>query len=199
MCPVAAEPGWTKDIQSISIDRGLKIIDSPGVIFDDISPDAVLEGTSQASRILLLNVFSPSSVADPLAVVQIILSRTPVETLQSLYKLPPFPLDDANTFLAMLALTTGRLKQGGTPDLEASAKQVMHDWNSAKIPYFSTVPEVHPSMRPSDAPGAEGVGEMRIVDGWKPAFDLAGLFAGADEAAWGEEQADGDEQMVEDR
>jgi nuclear GTP-binding protein len=102
-----------------------------------------------------------------------------------------------NKFLAMLALTTGRLKQGGSPDLEASAKQVMRDWNNAKIPYFTPVPEIHPSMMPSDAPGAEGVGDMKVVEGWKPAFDLAGLFVGADEAAWGEEPTGEDEQMVE--
>lgn len=184
----------------MAIDRGLKIIDSPGVIFDDCIPNPSADMTStssQASRILLLNVFSPTSVSDPLIVVEHILRRTPPETLQSLYKLPSFPQDDATRFLAMLALTTGRLKQGGVSNLEAAAKQVIHDWNTGKIPFFTPVPQVHPSMRPSGALGAEGVGDTKIVEEWKPAFDLEGLFTGADQAAWEEETTNDDDQMIE--
>jgi len=34
VCAVAAQPGHTKDLQSIQLERGLRIVDSPGVIFD---------------------------------------------------------------------------------------------------------------------------------------------------------------------
>ena len=35
VCAVAAQPGHTKDLQSIQLERGLRIVDSPGVIFED--------------------------------------------------------------------------------------------------------------------------------------------------------------------
>ncbi|KIM31265.1 hypothetical protein M408DRAFT_256595 [Serendipita vermifera MAFF 305830] len=213
VCAVAAEPGWTKDLQSVAIERGLRIIDSPGVIFDDAEQSASnpsSNNVSQASRILLLNVLSASSIPDPLPIIQSILRRTPHETLQNLYSLPSFASDEslmadtpveetefatASKFLTMLALTTGRLLPGGAPNQEAAATQVLRDWNSGKIPYFTPVPELHPSIRPSDAPGAEGVGETRIVDSWKPAFDLGDLWDEGDKGAWG---ADNDDQMAED-
>jgi nuclear GTP-binding protein len=219
---VAAEPGWTKELQSVAVERGLRIIDSPGVIFDDSDPSLATtqpSSISQASRILLLNVLSASSMPDPIQIVQAILSRTSHETLQSLYSLPSFSSDSASApgggdddeamedmpivtkFLTMLALTSGRLLPGGTPNLEAAATQVLRDWNSGKIPYFTPVPEFHPSVRPSDTPGAENVGDMKVVTEWKPAFDLGGLLDAADQQAWNEDpiiDEDGAEYMAED-
>jgi nuclear GTP-binding protein len=102
----------------------------------------------------------------------------------------------ATNFLTMLALTTGRLLQGGAPNQQAAATQVLRDWNSGKIPYYTPVPDTHPSVQPSDAPGAEGVGDTKIVDTWKPAFDLGGLWDEGDKGAWGEND---DDIMAEDR
>lgn len=171
VCAVAAEAGWTKDLQTVAIERGLKILDSPGVVFDDADSPASL----------LRNILKPEEILDPAAVIEQILSRTDPATLQTLYKLPEFT--DSTQFLTMVALTQGRLGPGGVPDLLAAATQIMRDWNSSKIPYFSSVPEVHPSVMPSDTPGAENVGETRIVNEWKPAFDLGALFGQADKAA----------------
>lgn len=210
VCPVAAEPGWTKELQSVAVERGLRIIDSPGVIFDD-NDSSLTNGPSsisQASRILLLNVLSASVMPDPIPIVQTILSRTSHETLQNLYNLPSFSeesisreneeMSTATKFLTMLALTTGRLLPGGTPNLEAAATQVLRDWNSGKIPYFTPVPDFHPSVRPSDAPGAENVGETKVVSEWKPAFDLGGLLDDADQQAWNDGGAEDGVDMAED-
>jgi nuclear GTP-binding protein len=35
VCAVAAQPGHTKELWSIRPERGLHIVDSPGIIFDD--------------------------------------------------------------------------------------------------------------------------------------------------------------------
>ena len=182
------------------------------MIFDDAeqSPLDPPASISQASRILLLNVLPASSIPDPLPIIRTILSRTSHDTLRTLYSLPPFDSDNAGDigdnsqesfattlkFLTMLALTTGRLLPGGAPNQEAAATQVLRDWNSGKIPYFTPVPELHPSVRPSNAPGAEDVGCTKIVDAWKPAFDLGELWDEGDEAVWG---VNGDEPMVEER
>lgn len=195
VCAVAAEAGWTRDLQTVALDRGLKIVDSPGVVFDD----------AEEKGALLRNVLKPEEIPDPIAVIDQILTRTtlppnpedtsqPVNSLQTLYKIHPFT--DAAQFLTMVALTSGRLGPGGVPDLEAAATQVMRDWNSSKIPYWTPVPEVHPSVKPTfGLPGAEDVGETRIVQEWKPAFDLGELFGRADRAALDDED---DHDMQED-
>nr|CAD2173886.1 unnamed protein product [Meloidogyne enterolobii] len=55
------------------------------------------------------------------------------------YNLPEF--DDCDSFLALLAKRSGRMKKGGRPDLNAAAKQVLNDWNSGKLHYFTEPPE----------------------------------------------------------
>ena len=189
VCGVAAEPGWTRDLQSVALERGLRIIDSPGVVFDD--------ATSPSS--LLRNVLKPEEIPDPQAVVAEILSRTSIETLQNIYKLPPDPpFRNATEFLTMVALTTGRLGSGGIPDLAAAATQVMRDWNNSKISYYSEPPAIHPSQIPSAAPGAENVGEMKIVNVWKPAFNLGDLYGGADRVTFDDGMQEDEEPMEQD-
>lgn len=127
VCAVAAQAGHTKDIQSVQLERGMRIIDSPGVVFDDDNYD---DGKgSKKGSVLLRNVVKVEDVEDPIAVgmalcfflssltlahsllstylVEEILVRTPRETLQKIYNLPEF----ASTleFLTMLALSSGRL------------------------------------------------------------------------------------------
>ena len=94
----------------------------------------------------------------------------------------------------MLALLTGRLLKGGTPDIIAAARHVLMDWNHQKIPYFSVPPNVHPSLVPSTvpgtggeqvAPGAEAVGQAQILTEFSKPFQLEGLFGQADAGAFG--------------
>lgn len=179
-CAVAAQPGHTKDLQSVQLERGIKIVDSPGVVFDeDDSSDS-----SQRGSILLRNVVKVEDIEDPIAVVEEILARTEHETLQKLYNLPQF--SSTLEFLTMLALNSGRLLKGGTPDILAAARHVLMDWNHQKIPYFSVPPTIHPSSMPSATIGAETVGQAQILNSFSKPFELAGLFGTADAGAFGE-------------
>ncbi|KAF8623874.1 hypothetical protein AX17_007276 [Amanita inopinata Kibby_2008] len=195
-CSVAAQPGHTKEIQSIQLERGLRIVDSPGVVFDDDSDDG--KGNKK-SNILLRNVVKVEDVEDPIAVVEEILLRTPKETVQKLYGLPEF--SSTLEFLTMSALNSGKLLKGGTPDVTAAARHVLMDWNHQKILYYSTPPAIHPSSIPSVikttanaapvvAPGAENVGQAQIVSQYSKPFALEGLFGVADAGAFGERSAD---------
>ena len=121
-----------------------------------------------------------------------ILGRTDPEVLKKIYNLPE--IGPTLEFLTMLALTTGRLLKGGTPDINAAARTVLMDWNHQKIPYYSVPPDVHPSLIPSTvvdggartvAPGAESVGQAQIVTEFAKPFTLAGLFGAADAGAFG--------------
>ncbi|PPQ72806.1 hypothetical protein CVT26_003326 [Gymnopilus dilepis] len=193
VCAVAAQPGHTKDLQAVQLERGMRILDSPGVVFDDDSYD---DGKgAKKSSVLLRNVVKVEDVEDPIAVVEEILQRTPRETLRKIYNLPEF--GSTLEFLTMISLSTGRLLKGGTPDVNTAARQVLTDWNQQKIPYFSTPPAVHPSLIPSTvaatrsgeeavvAPGAENVGQAQIVTEFSKPFELEGLFGAADAGAFG--------------
>ena len=122
VCAVAAQPGHTKDLQSIQLERGLRIVDSPGVIFDD---DDHIQGQKESS-VLLRNIVKPEDVDNPISVgrsallcaflrdlnsrpllVEEILARTQRERLMKIYDLPTF--SSTLEFLTMLALSTGRL------------------------------------------------------------------------------------------
>ena len=94
----------------------------------------------------------------------------------------------------MVALTTGRLGSGSVLDLAAAATQVICDWNNSKILYYIEPSAIHPSQMPSAAPGAENVGEMKIITAWKPAFDLGDLYGGADRF---DDRMQGDEELME--
>ena len=138
--------------------------------------------------------------------VEEILHRVPSETIQTLYNLPATetgqtPFGTTLEFLTMLALTSGRLLKGGTPDILGTARHILNDWNHQKIPYFSEPPTIHPSLIPTTinttegavvAPGAENVGQARIITEFSKPFELEGLMGMADQGAFGE----GAEEMV---
>jgi nuclear GTP-binding protein len=66
VCAVAAQPGHTRELQSVQLERGLRIIDSPGVVFDDDDDDDG-KGNRKGS-VLLRNVLKVEDVEDPIAV-----------------------------------------------------------------------------------------------------------------------------------
>ena len=61
VCAAAAQPGHTKNLQSVQLERGLRIVDSPGVIFDD--DDDHIQGQKESS-VLLRNIAKPEDVDD---------------------------------------------------------------------------------------------------------------------------------------
>lgn len=193
-CSVASTPGHTKVMQEIVLDRGLKLLDSPGVVWEDVQTDP----TQRSLR----NVLRVEAVSDPVSAVEAMLSRVSWETLQQLYTIPAF--QNVTEFLAMIAMSRGRLTKGGAADLEAAGKSVLHDWNTGKIPYYSVPPAVHPSSLPSvstdggQLTGAENVGEAKIVSQFGEAFDLDALFRDADAAVLNGDDAEMDEGKPED-
>lgn len=208
--------------QEVVLDKGVKIVDCPGVVLEDVTKDMDgAEGRRRAAEIMLRNCIKAELVEDPVApgepqssveadiVVEVILSKVDHALLQKQYNIPPFA--DVREFLIRIALTRGRLGRGGIPDLEGSAVSVLRDWNSGKIPFFTTPPSVHPSSAPSapsaQAPVVEGgdvemegeqVGAAKILNTLSEAFSLDGLFDNmGDEAAWAGEMAADNEAMLE--
>nr|XP_018264610.1 nuclear GTP-binding protein [Kwoniella dejecticola CBS 10117]OBR86768.1 nuclear GTP-binding protein [Kwoniella dejecticola CBS 10117] len=213
-CAVASMPGKTRVVQEVVLDKGVKILDCPGVVLEDIGRATEgEEGKRRQAEIMLRNCIKAELVEDPISPVEVILTKVDPAQLQKLYNIPPY--EGVRDFLIKIALTRGRLGKGGIPDIESSAVQILRDWNSGKISYFTVPPAVHfssaPSQKPADpavtdgraeddvAMDGEKVGDAKILNTLSEAFTLDGLFDNiGDEAAWEGEEAADVEAMAED-
>ena len=131
VCGVGSTPGFTKSCQEISLDRHVKLIDSPGIVLaDDVSGDLILR-----------NCVKLENIVDPVAPVAVLLSRCDHSKIMEKYAVPEFA--SATEFLEHLARRLGRLKKRGVPDCDAVARIVLQDWNCGKISYFSRPPDLH--------------------------------------------------------
>ncbi|KAL4442313.1 hypothetical protein ABPG74_005654 [Tetrahymena malaccensis] len=136
-CGVSSTAGFTKTLQEVSIDSKVKIIDCPGVIFDD---------ESSKNSTLLRNIVKPDQIEDPIVPVEEILKKVSKNDMLLLYKIADFK--NTTEFLCNLALAKGKIKKGGAPNLDMAARMVIQDWNAGKIKYF-TVPPVYNDVETS--------------------------------------------------
>lgn len=187
-CSVAPTPGWTKEVQEVVLEKGVRVLDCPGVVVE-------ARGRIEAA---LRGMIKPEEVEDAKAPIEIILQRCKKEHLQMLYNIPYF--DGVLGFLLAVARGKGRLKKGGVPDLDGTARSVLRDWVSGRIPYYTTPPAAPSSAaiaaanasnlagQASEATmvSADDVGGTTLLTSFAPEFDLAALLGEADELAFGE-------------
>ena len=133
---VSPRPGFTTAMQEVVLDRSIRLLDSPGVVFDDVSGSS-----DQGGHACLRNCVDADSVDDPIPAVQGLLERCSTESLMMTYAIPAFPKGDVMIFLALVAKRSGRVLKGGIPDKVSAARTVIRDWNSGKIPYYTMPPE----------------------------------------------------------
>ncbi|KXS17794.1 P-loop containing nucleoside triphosphate hydrolase protein [Gonapodya prolifera JEL478] len=158
-----ATPGVTKTTQFIQLDKTVRMVDSPGIVFGKAKDD------SDDAEVLLRNCVKVELVEDPVAPVELIVSRCRPDTLRHIYDIPDFV--DARDFLVQLARKTGRLRKGGIPDVENAARTVLRDWNGGRIPYY-TVP-------PADTESGSGSEhtDAAVVAAWGKEFELPDVVA----------------------
>lgn len=136
-CQVGSTPGITKSMQEVEIDSHVKLIDSPGIIFQrpkNESPDEFFA---------LKNAQHVNTVQDPFPLACDILKRATTMYFCKLYDITEFSSPEA--FLAKKAVKMGKLIRGGVPDVRSAARSLIQDWNSGKIKYC-TQPPVENSM-----------------------------------------------------
>jgi nuclear GTP-binding protein len=132
---VSPRPGFTTSMQEVVLDRNVRLLDSPGVVFDDRSA-------------LLGNCVDADSIEDPIPAVAALLERCNPASLIMAYNIPAFPPGNVMMFLAMVARSYGRVLKGGIPDKVAAARAVLRDWNQGKIPYYTPPPKT--ALRAND-------------------------------------------------
>ncbi|CAN0321654.1 unnamed protein product [Pylaiella littoralis] len=155
---VSATPGFTKSMQEIHLDKTVKLLDCPGIVFDD----------SDAGATLLRNCVDAEAMTDPTPAVAAVLQRCAPEQLMQVYSIPRFNPDDSFAFLSLVARKIGKLKKGGVPDRVQAAKVVLRDWNTGRVPFFTLPPEE------DNGGGAEGAkaAEAVFVEGFGKEFDV---------------------------
>lgn len=128
-CSTGNSPGLTKDLQVIALDKGVKLVDCPGIVFAKGGVESVLR-----------NCVKVELIADPIVVglcyfcilplypshrwievlnnpfclfftVEAILERCPPQHLQDLYRIPPWVTGDVQDFLIQVARVKGKLKK----------------------------------------------------------------------------------------
>ena len=149
---VSPRPGHTTSMQEVVLDKNVRLIDSPGVVFDD-------------KTAMLGNCVDADSIDDPIPPVEALLKRCKPESLMMTYNIPAFPQGNTMMFLSMVAKSYGRVLKGGIPDKIGAARSVLKDWNQGKIPYY-TVP-------PRDAEPDVSKGGAVIVSNFGAEFDLS--------------------------
>jgi nuclear GTP-binding protein len=122
----------TTKAKEIILDKHVKLLDSPGVVFSSANGES--EGATA-----LRNCVKIERLTDPIAPVHEIIQRCPQEKLMVTYKTGKWA--DVDDFLRQASRSMGKLKKGGIPDLVASAKVILADWNAGKIPYFTQPPK----------------------------------------------------------
>jgi nuclear GTP-binding protein len=157
---VSPRPGFTTTMQEVVLDRNVRLIDSPGVVFDDS------ENLNNGASTMLRNCVDADSIDDPIPAVQALLDRCTTESLMMTYSIPAFPKGDAMIFLAMIAKRNGKVLKGGIPDKAMAARLVIRDWNSGKIPYFTRPP----SMKEENSNIVRN--DAKIVSGFGEEFDV---------------------------
>jgi nuclear GTP-binding protein len=99
---VSSTPGYTKNLQEIVLDRNIKLIDSPGVVFSlDLDKEY---------NMILHNAIRIEDIKDPIEVVSVILQKVPKENLVELYKLES-SWESTEQFLWLIGDKMGKYKK----------------------------------------------------------------------------------------
>jgi nuclear GTP-binding protein len=136
VCNVGSTPGLTRVLQEINLDKNIKLLDCPGIVF---SPESNSGDWKEKASVTLRNCLRVEALEDPITPVELILSRSSKPTIMLLYNIPTF--SSTEEFLFLVAKMRGKLKKGGVPDIEDAARTILMDWNQGKIPFYSVPPK----------------------------------------------------------
>jgi nuclear GTP-binding protein len=103
-CSVGNTPGMTKSMQEISLDRNIKLLDCPGIVFSQGKSETDADNA-------LRNCVKVEMLEDPITPVEAVIKRCKAEQLVKIYNVPPFI--NVHDFLAHLARQRGKLRKVG--------------------------------------------------------------------------------------
>lgn len=122
---VGGEAGVTRELQSVQLDSKVRLVDSPGVVFNKKNDAASV----------LRNAVRLQNIRDPEAIVKDLVQRCPSDLLCRHYDIPLFGTSEE--FIYHVASRLGKLKKGGVPDVLATCVTVLKEWMSGRIKYHT--------------------------------------------------------------
>ena len=152
---VGSTPGVTTNIQEVNLDKHVKLLDCPGIVFSSKSGEV---------RNALLNAVKIEKLEDPREPVYEIVGRVKKAQLMKAFKIPTFNSPDH--FVELVAQTRGKLLKGGLSDTKAAAKLILQDWNVGKIPFYTSPPE-------REGKDSE---EVQVVHSWGQDFNADNIY-----------------------
>ncbi len=116
----SSESGFTKGMQKIRVDNKIVVLDTPGV-FPHKEKDVVKHGRTGA--------IDYGKIKDPeFAALKLIEDEQ--DLIEEHYQVYG---EDADEVLEQVALKLKKLQKGGKPDLEATARFILKEWQTGKI------------------------------------------------------------------
>jgi nuclear GTP-binding protein len=152
---VGSTPGVTTNIQEVNLDKHVKLLDCPGIVFSSRQGEV---------RNALLNAVKIEKLEDPREPVYEIVGRVKKAQLMKAFKIPTFSSPDH--FVELVAQTRGKLLKGGLSDTKAAAKLILQDWNVGKIPFYTSPPE-------REGKGSE---QVTVVNSWGQDFNADKIY-----------------------
>ena len=146
---VGSQPGITKVAQEIVLDKKVKLLDCPGIVFSKDASDP---------SVILRNCVRIDSLDDVISPAAEVVRRVKPQQLMLLYNVPLY--SNVTDLLESIARRRGKLHKGGAPDVETAARMLLADWNAGKIGYYT--------LPPVEAP----TGVSSAAAGWAKEFDL---------------------------
>lgn len=135
-CEVKNTPGVTKVLQHLVLDRSIRLIDSPGVIYNKCNP------VSAALR-------ASTSEVDTEEIVSFIFKKIGGKDLSILYGIVEPETEEQ--LLISLALKWGKMAKGGVPDKRIASYMILRDLQIGKIRFSTKVPtETERISEPND-------------------------------------------------
>jgi len=125
-CAVEDKPGVTRALQKISLDKSIRLVDTPGVIYKKGNP--------------ISNALRLSSTEIEIEPVISLIYRTVPKTTLSLFYAIEEPRDE-DEFLTLLALKWGKFTKGCVPDRRTASFMVLRDLQLGKIKFCTPVPD----------------------------------------------------------
>eukprot|EP00340_Litonotus_pictus_P002481 CAMPEP_0170519206 /NCGR_PEP_ID=MMETSP0209-20121228/4699_1 /TAXON_ID=665100 ORGANISM="Litonotus pictus, Strain P1" /NCGR_SAMPLE_ID=MMETSP0209 /ASSEMBLY_ACC=CAM_ASM_000301 /LENGTH=464 /DNA_ID=CAMNT_0010805033 /DNA_START=1 /DNA_END=1395 /DNA_ORIENTATION=- len=145
---VSSTPGFTKAISEVILDKNVKLLDSPGVVY------------SNSESNILTNIIRPENISNPVEIAALILNKVQRDEIIKVYELekdidtnPVFKvlvegvfssssldLSEVEKFLCFVGMKFGKYQRGGIVDMNQTAVSIIQDWNSGKLKYMTPIP-----------------------------------------------------------
>ncbi|KAM5315428.1 guanine nucleotide-binding protein-like 3 isoform 2-T2 [Glossophaga mutica] len=128
ICNVGVSMGLTRNMQVVSLDKQITIIDSPSFIVSPFNSPTTLALRSPASIEVLKPVEAASAILSQADTRQVVLKFTVPDFKNSL------------EFFTSLAQRRGLHQKGGTPNVEGAAKLLWSEWTGGSLGYYCHPP-----------------------------------------------------------